>query len=78
MPKYFFDGIVENELVEDDEGIDLPDLEAVKRFATISARELLSDAAKAGLDIRDRQFKVRSEGGDTVQVLNFKDALRKS
>jgi hypothetical protein len=77
MPKYFFDGEVENAFVEDEEGIDLPDLEAVKRLAIISARELLSDAAKKGLDVTDRKFKVRSEGGDIVHILNFKDALRK-
>jgi hypothetical protein len=78
MPTFFFDLQLERaHLVEDDEGIDLPNLEAVKREATTSAREQIADAAKQGFDIIDRQFRVRDESGETVFKLKFSEVLRR-
>jgi hypothetical protein len=76
MPTYFFDTQVEgSECVEDDEGIDLPNLESVKREAITSAREQIADAAKQGFDIFDREFRVRDASGEIVFSLKFSDVL---
>jgi len=64
MPTYFFDTQVEgSERVEDDEGIDLPNLESVKREAITSAREQIADAAKQGFDILTVNFECATRAG---------------
>jgi hypothetical protein len=78
MPIYFFDTQVEGAgYVEDDEGIELPDLEAVKKEAVTSAREQIADAAKQGLDIFHREFCVRDLSGEIVFTLKFREVLRR-
>ena len=43
MPRYFFDTRDDALFIEDDEGVDLPDLEAAKAMAAVSLAELAHD-----------------------------------
>ena len=43
MPHYFFDTRNNNGFIEDDIGLELPDLEAARREATLSLAELARD-----------------------------------
>ena len=76
MPTYFFDLIKGNELVEDDQGQDLADIDAAKREALESARELIADAAKKGILATSPVFRIRNAAGDIVATIPFEDALK--
>jgi hypothetical protein len=78
MPLYFFHHQTVSGLITDDEGDDLPGLQAVREEAVEAARELLAHAARAGRDARDESFVVVDDLGQTVLVLKFADALDSS
>jgi hypothetical protein len=75
MARYFFD--LHNDLdVEDPEGRDLPDLEAVKAHLLHEVREMV----KASIDETGRidlrhHIDVKNESGAVVLVMHFKDAV---
>ncbi len=59
MARYFFDSRDENDVIVDDVGLELPDLEAVKRCASKALAELALDVLPGadrrclGIDVRD-------------------------
>jgi len=75
MPMYYFHHQKADQLLQDDEGDDLPDLAAARDEAFQSARELIANAARAGRDARNESFVVVDDLGQTVLVLKFVDAL---
>jgi hypothetical protein len=77
MPRYFFnieDG--QQKLTRDEEGIDLPDLDAVREEATEAARQIMSQSVLVGDAIDGRKFVITDEGGIIVREFIFKDAIR--
>lgn len=75
MPLYFFDEITGVAVIEDDLGVELPDLEAARSEATKAAREQIAESAKAGFDALDWQFVVRDERRRLMFKLPFREAL---
>ena len=73
MPTYFFDLLKGNELVEDDQGDDLADIEAAKLEGLASARELIIDAAKKGILATSPVYRIRNEAGDILATVPFKE-----
>ena len=75
MPRYFFD--LHNDFdVQDDEGRELPDVDAVVAEAVRKARHLI----KASIDDPGRidlrhHIDVRDERGESVFVIHFEDAV---
>jgi hypothetical protein len=75
MPRYFFD--LHNDIeAQDDEGRELPDVDAVVAQAVKEARELI----KASIDETGRvdlrhHIDVRDDRGETVFVIHFEDAV---
>jgi uncharacterized protein DUF6894 len=71
MARYFFrlrDG--DALLPDDEEGEELRDLEAVRRYATESARQLLSEAALSGrAGSLNHQIEVTDETGRTILTM---------
>ncbi|RYG88959.1 MAG: hypothetical protein EON59_02690 [Alphaproteobacteria bacterium] len=61
----------------DPEGVDLPDLDAVKEIALISARDILSADLQSGglLDLRLR-IDAEDRCGKVVHSLAFEDAFQ--
>ena len=76
MPTFFFDLIKHNDVIEDDQGQDLPDIEAAKLEGLASARELIADAAKKGILATSPVFRIRNESGDVLATIPFKDILK--
>ena len=75
MPRYFFD--LHNDIeAQDDEGRELPNVDAVVAEAVKEARELI----KASIDDTGRidlrhHIDVRDESGASVFVIHFEDAV---
>ena len=76
MPRYFFHVDDGQDVTHDDEGIDLPDLDAVREEATESAREIMSQSVLAGGPPNGKKFVVTDEAGIVVLEVAFKDAIR--
>ena len=65
MALYYFHVRTQSGLVEDEEGIDLPHLDAVRGEALVSAHEFLAEAEWSG----PLTFEVTDARGETVLAL---------
>jgi uncharacterized protein DUF6894 len=65
MAQYYFHVRTERGLVEDEEGIDLPHMQAVRREALVSAHEFMAEAQWSGA----LAFEVVDAAGETVLTL---------
>jgi hypothetical protein len=74
MPRYYFDLLDGNDLYPDDEGLELPSIEAARQEAAHSLADLLRDAAHGGTGqaVRQMSVEVRNEVG---LVLRLKSSL---
>lgn len=75
MPRYYFHIRKGDVLVEDAQGIEVAQPEALEEEAVESARDLLAEGDLQGLDRRDWLYEVADESGGTVLVLRFQDAV---
>jgi len=76
VPTYYFDLYNDMDVI-DDEGCDLPDLEAAKAHALAEARTMIeANVAETGKVDLTHRMDVRNESGATVHSLRFEDAVR--
>ena len=69
MPRYFFDITHGDKTFPDEEGIELPDIETVRRQARRSAKRILPTLPERS---PDQTFIVRDEAGQIVLTLDIK------
>lgn len=75
MARYHFHAHDHSGLVKDEEGQDLPGLDAARQMALRSARAIMGEDVKEGcLDLRGR-IDVADGDGQVVFTLPFHDAL---
>ena len=75
MPRFFFH-VHDDVIARDDEGSELPDLEAARRYAIKGARELACEQIKSGKLSLHHRLEVEDEQGRTVLTLPFGSAFR--
>jgi hypothetical protein len=76
MPLFFFHTQRPgSELVEDEEGQELKDLDAVRKEATVIARELLAEGVRAGFDLLKNVVVVTDSRGQRVWSVAFEDTI---
>jgi hypothetical protein len=68
MPRYFFN-TVDGRRYPDEDGTDLPDLEAVRRKATLTLAELLKERPSVFWDTGRLRLEVADEAGATVLAI---------
>jgi hypothetical protein len=68
MPRYYFYQQEGTKVTEDEEGSELPDLEAARQCALLGARELLSHAIRFETPLPDRLFIVGEDGDELLTV----------
>ena len=75
MPRYFFD-LYNDMVVPDEEGRELPDLDATIKHALKEARQMIAASAteQGKIDLR-HYIKVRDEAGSEVHCIEFEDAV---
>jgi hypothetical protein len=74
MPRFYFH--VYNDLVAiDEEGLELPDLDAAREQAMESARELVCEGIHQGYLNLDHRIEVEDEAHEKVLTLSFRDAF---
>lgn len=72
MPRYF---LHIDELATDPDGTELPDLEAARREAMLSAREMLAEWIILGADDIPTRIVITDEEGTILGVVHFRDVL---
>ncbi len=76
MTRFFFhvrDG--RDDVSRDTEGQELPDLEAARREALNTNREMLGERLLHGGSLGYRQIEIANENGDVLATVNAKDTL---
>lgn len=76
MARYFFHERSVGEYHVDEHGIDLPDLEAVRREAIAGARSIIAAAALTGRLSLEVFFEVTDAQGTLVLTLPFSSAVQ--
>jgi hypothetical protein len=76
MPMFFFHIRDSSDLIEDPEGTDLPNLEAARADALVSARMMLADLLRAGKAVDGRRIEITDTTGQVLAVVPLRDALR--
>jgi len=76
MPRYFFHIRSSDGIIEDPDGSDLPDLDAARREAELSARDLLADLLRQGVALDGQAFEITDEMGQILERLPFRNVLR--
>lgn len=78
MPHYFFHVREGSDLNRDVEGQDFPDVEAARREAFNSVREILGEKLLHGGALNHRSIEIADETGFVVDVINSRDVLLKN
>ena len=74
MPRFYFH-VFNDETSVDEEGRELPDLEAARAQAIADARSLMSDGLKLGRIVLSHHIAVQNEQGELVLNVTFGDAV---
>jgi hypothetical protein len=79
LPRYFFHIFSDGVMVSDDEGMELPDLQAARTEAAASARDLALSADRDGFGRESRSIQIADAAGmliETVPVLGDGKGVR--
>lgn len=74
MPRFYFN-IYEDVALEDEDGIELPDLEAARRAALAGIRGLLCDQLREGRLILHHRVEIADAGGALLLSIRFEEAV---
>jgi hypothetical protein len=74
MPRFFFH-VYDDIIAHDDEGKELPSLEAARLHAIIGARDLISEQVRHGHLELSHWIDVIDEHGEKLLTLTFRDAV---
>jgi hypothetical protein len=75
MPRYYFHIRSDDDTARDDEGTDLPDLDAARELALATARELLGNAIKEGKDVVPNTIMIADAFGREVASVPMRDVV---
>ena len=75
MPLFFIDIMDGDRVVEDREGEDLPDLEAVRQTLILAAREIMAEGVSQGFWWKHREMRVRDNANNVVLTMPLIAAL---
>ena len=74
MPRYFFH-VFDDVIAQDEEGMELPSIEAARLNALIGARDLIAEQVKRGYFVLSHWIDVVDEQGTPVLTVTFRDAV---
>jgi hypothetical protein len=77
MPRFFFHVREGADVSQDIEGQELPDVEAARREAISTNREMLGERLLHGGSLNQRQIEIADETGQVVAIVTAQDVLFK-
>ena len=75
MPRFFFHVRDRHLTIFDNEGLELPDLDAAMTEAAVAARAIVADGQQRGVVEPDRWFEIVDETGVVLTEVRFRDCL---
>jgi len=76
MPRFFLHIRDGESLIPDEEGSDLPSLDAARQEALQGARDILAEKVRLGEPLDGETIEISDEGGHLLDVVRFRDAIR--
>jgi hypothetical protein len=76
MPRFYLHLRDGDDLIEDPDGSDLPDVEAAKEEARVSARHILAERVRSGKAIGNQCFEIVDELGNMCVTMWLREVLR--
>ena len=77
MSRFYFHIRSGEHLIEDQDGSDLPDADAARQEALVSARQILADVIKSGNKQSPEAFVIADSEGRELQIVPFASVLPK-
>jgi hypothetical protein len=74
MPRYFFN-VYDDVIAPDEEGTELPNIEAARLHAVIGARDIVSEQVRRGYFVRSHWLDVVDENGNLLLKVTFGEAV---
>ena len=75
MPRYYFNICNGNGFIEDEEGQELPDLEAARAEAIRNARSIMASDVQRGMLDLSSFIEIEDASNQLVHTLGFEDAV---
>lgn len=75
MPRYYFHICNGTGFVQDEEGLELPDLDAARAEAVRSARSIMASDVQRGMLDLSSFIEIEDENQRLVQTLGFQEAV---
>jgi hypothetical protein len=76
MPRYFLHIRDGDRYIADDEGSDLPDLDAARAEAVLGAREIMAEKLRAGEVLNGETIEITDAEGVVLEVVTFRSVLK--
>jgi hypothetical protein len=76
MARFYFHIRRGEELVTDEEGVDLPDVEAARREGLLAAREILAEMVLHNEVVDGEEFQIANDQGVLVATIPFRSVIR--
>lgn len=75
MPRYYFHLREAGDVVPDEEGMELPDLDAARRFAVRGTRDLMAGAVLRGELPLSHAVEIADQRGTVLKTVSFAEAV---
>jgi hypothetical protein len=75
MPIFYFNIRDDQDLICDEEGMELPNLDAAREEAQEGARQLLLDALRAHREVNGKKIEIANESGFVIEAIKVRDLL---
>ena len=76
MAKFYFHIRRGEELVTDEQGVDLPDVEAARNEGLLAAREILAEMLLHNEVVDGQEFQIANDQGELVATIPFRSVIR--
>jgi hypothetical protein len=75
MPTYFLKFRTGNVIEDDGDGLELSDIEAARREALLTAREIVADAVQTGRDNHPDEIQIFDQGNNWLSTVRLVDVV---
>ena len=75
VPRYYFDLLDSDQVIEDPEGIDFADLQTAIAEAVMGARDLVAHGIMQNEDVSGHSFLIRADQREVVATVPFRETL---
>ena len=76
MPRFFLHYREPDDLIADEEGLELPDLNAARREAARAGRDILAEKVQLQQELNHDAIEIADESGRVLETIALKDLIK--